>query len=118
MTEGLERLRKDYRAAFLRYLPRAEEAALHTAYTIGRGAVARGTSLIELVQIHHAVLVDVLRESADRDEIEQVATAAADFLSEVLASYEMTHRGFHEARVRPTGPRYGEARRSAARPRP
>ena len=32
----LQKLKRDYRAAFLRYLPRREEAPLHVGYVIGR----------------------------------------------------------------------------------
>lgn len=36
---GLADVRRDYRAAFLRYLPRRDEAALHAGYELGRAAV-------------------------------------------------------------------------------
>ena len=35
MKPSLDTLTRDYRAAFLRYLPRREEAALHTGYELG-----------------------------------------------------------------------------------
>ena len=46
----LEDLHRDYRAAFLRYLPRRDEAALHSGYELGRSAVAEGVSLLELAR--------------------------------------------------------------------
>ena len=36
----LDALTRDYRTAFLRYLPRREEAALTSGYELGRGAVS------------------------------------------------------------------------------
>jgi hypothetical protein len=83
---------RDYRAAFLRYLPRRDEAALHSGYELGRTAVAHQVSLLELVRIHHEVLVDVLVDTAD-DELPDVAVAASSFLAEVLATFDMTQRG-------------------------
>ena len=92
---GLEGLTQDYRAAFFRYLPRREEAALRTAYELGRSAVEQGTSLLEVARLHHEVLLEVLVETRP-EELAQVATAASEFLLEVLSTYDMTQRGFRE----------------------
>jgi len=58
---GLDALARNYRAAFLRYLPRREEAALHSGYQLGRAAVTDGLSMLELARVHHDVLLEVLR---------------------------------------------------------
>jgi hypothetical protein len=87
----LDAASRDYRAAFLRYLPRRDEAALHSAYELGRRAVADGISLLELVRIHHEVLLDVLTDSRP-EELADVATAASEFLVEALAVHEMAQR--------------------------
>jgi phosphoserine phosphatase RsbU-like protein len=86
-------LPRDYRAAFLRHLARREESALHTGYEIGRGALAGGLSILDVVRVHHDVLIEVLRDSPP-DECPLVADAASDFLLEVLGSYDMAQRGF------------------------
>ncbi len=91
--KALERLRRNYRAAFLRYLPNRDEAALHAGYQIGRSAVTDGLSILDLAQVHHDILREVLRTSS-AEEIDGVTAAAADFLVEVLATYEMTRRGY------------------------
>ena len=90
---ALERLRRNYRAAFLRYLPNRDEAALDAGYQIGRSAVVDGLTILDLVQVHHEVLREVLHTSS-RDELDGVTASAADFLVEVLATYEMTRRGY------------------------
>lgn len=87
----LENLARDYRAAFLRYLPRREEAALHTGYKLGRAAVVDGVSILELAHIHHDAFLEVLRDTRPED-LTGVATAASEFLVEVLATYHMTQR--------------------------
>ncbi len=88
----LDDVRRDYRAAFLRYLPRREEAALHLAYKLGRTAVSDGLSILELAQLHHDVLLEVLKDTPD-DDLTRVAGAALEFFLEVLAPYDMAQRG-------------------------
>ena len=90
---ALERLRRNYRAAFLRYLPNRDEAALDAGYQIGRSAVADGLTILDLAQVHHDVLREVLRTSS-QEELDGVTATAGDFLVEVLATYEMTRRGY------------------------
>jgi hypothetical protein len=90
---ALEDVRRDYRAAFLRYLPRREEAALRIGYELGRAAVIDGLSILDLAQLHHDVLLEVLKDSQS-DDLTRVATAASEFFLEVLATYDMAQRGF------------------------
>ena len=88
---GLEDLTRDYRVAFLQYLPRREEAALARGYELGRTAVTEGRSILELARIHHEILLEALRETAP-DEVGRVATAASEFFLEVLATFDMAQR--------------------------
>jgi Phosphoserine phosphatase RsbU, N-terminal domain len=94
---GLEDLTRDYRVAFLQYLPRREEAALARGYELGRVAVTEGRSILELARIHHEILLEALRETPT-DEVGQVATAASEFFLEVLATFDMAQRSFLERR--------------------
>jgi hypothetical protein len=87
-VSAYEDLVRDYRTTFLRYLPRREESAMHAGYELGRAALASGRSLLDVVRVHHDVLLEVLRDSPG-EELSLVAGAASDFLSEVLASYAM-----------------------------
>jgi len=92
---AVDDLTRDYRAAFLRYLPRRDEAALHSGYELGRAAVAGQLSILEVAQVHHAVFLEVLQDTR-ADELTHVTTAASEFFLEVLATYDMAQRGFHE----------------------
>ncbi|WP_109471688.1 phosphatase RsbU N-terminal domain-containing protein [Ornithinimicrobium cavernae] len=87
----LESLVRDYRVAFLRYLPKREEVALSQGYEIGRAAFARGISVLHLTQVHHTVLAEVLA-TALPEEMSQIAAAAAEFQMEVLAPFDMARR--------------------------
>ena len=92
----MDALSRDYRIAFLRYLPKRDEAALAVAYDIGRSAVADGTSVLVLTQVHHEILRDVVADSRP-DEVDPLIERAAEFLAEVLASVEMIQRSLrHE----------------------
>ena len=88
----LEALTRDYRTALLRALPRQAESALTSGYELGRGALTAGVSILDLARIHHEIFLDVLRDTRP-EEITDVASAASEFLLEVLAPYDMTQRG-------------------------
>jgi Phosphoserine phosphatase RsbU, N-terminal domain len=92
---ALARLRLDYRSALVGYLSRRGESQLHSAYELGRSAIAQGVGLLELVQVHNAVTLDLLRAAGEADRLD-VAEAAAAFLVEVLAASDMAQRGFLE----------------------
>ncbi len=71
--------------------PQALEAALSSGYELGRDAVAAGVSILDLARIHHELLVQVLTNTRP-EEVVTVASAASEFLLEVLAPYDMTQR--------------------------
>jgi hypothetical protein len=95
-SAAVEALRRDYRIAFLRYLPRREEAALALAYDIGRSAVADGTSVLVIAQLHHDIMREVLADSRS-DDVDRVIERGGEFLAEVLASVEMIQRSLRGA---------------------
>jgi len=90
---SLAELARDYRAAFLRYLPRRDEAALHTGYELGRRAVTEDLSMLDLIQVHHEVFLEVLHDTRPED-LARLARSASEFFVEVLATYDMTQRSF------------------------
>ena len=94
--DGLTRLRDDYAAAFLGYLTGRDEGGLRTAYELGRRAMADPLGLLHLVQVHHHVLIDAMRTAKTPDEVEDIGTAAAAFLADALATFQMAQRGFLE----------------------
>jgi hypothetical protein len=93
-----DRFRRDYAPVFLQYLSERGEGGLRTAYELGRRAMLEELSMLDLVQIHHAVLLDVLKTIKDPEELDGVAEAASEFLVEVLATFEMIQRSFAELR--------------------
>ena len=85
------RLLRSYRVAFQRYTSKGEEAPLREAYEIGRAALGSGVSLLDLVQAHHQVFLETLRETPE-PMIEALCVAASDFVLEALAAYDMAQR--------------------------
>jgi len=90
-------LSESYASALKAYLLRQDESALRQAYEIGREAMTRGTSLVELVLVHQEAFLFVIRKRNSRNRLDQIAPLANEFLAEVLSPYEMAHRGFQEA---------------------
>lgn len=91
--DARERLPRDYRPAFQRYLVRRDETSRNDAYLLGRAALGHELSVLDLVAAHHVVLLEVLPDARDTPEVLRVCTAAAEFLAEVLASYSMAALG-------------------------
>ncbi len=104
----LEALTRDYRTGFLRFLPHRSEAAMTTGYELGRRAATGGVSLLDLVQVHHHVLAEVLGQEPQPDPTE-LTMAACEYLSEVLSTFDMAHRVLHD----PVAPSSGATDRSA-----
>lgn len=111
MTTISERFRRDYAPAFLQFLSQQSEAALAAAYELGRNAMLSELSMLELVQIHHDLLLQALKAARTDKDLENVALAASAFFVEVLATFEMAQRSFLEAHKAATvdhdsGPRH------------
>ena len=90
--DELARLRLDYRSAFVGYVSRRGETQLTAAYEIGRTAIRSGVGLLDLVQLHNGVTLELVRAAGDAGERLVLAEAAASFLVEVLASSDMAQR--------------------------
>ena len=90
--------RSAYASAFAEYLAESAEPALRAAYELGREAVAKELSVLDLAAIHHDVLLSTLAECPTRPDMQRVSAAAGDFFLESLSAYEMVQRGYREAR--------------------
>jgi hypothetical protein len=95
MVSSVPRLRRNYAAAFARYLFHRDEAALTAGYDLGRRALESGVSVLDVVQVHHDVVIQALPGPGGPLEL---ADAAATFLVEVLASFDMARQAFLDGR--------------------
>jgi len=111
--DALTRLRLDYRPIMLRYLSTEDESGLRSAYELGRRAMQASVGLLEVVRVHNETFLEVHATVRDLAEARGVARAASVLLLELIASFEMTQRGF----MATTRPRSTEVDQPAA-PRP
>lgn len=96
-TGSVKTLERRYRAAILNHFHNPCEASLATAYELGRLAISKQTTLIELASLHHRALQHVLGSTDGSQLQKEVLNFAAVFLAESLSPFEMTHRGFQDA---------------------
>jgi len=104
VTTPQQRLTQNYTPAFLTFLGHPDEEALHSAYELGRAALADNVTLLDLIRTHHQVFGDILRATTNPDDLPHIINAAADFLVEALAPYEIARRGFLETTTPMTSP--------------
>jgi serine phosphatase RsbU (regulator of sigma subunit) len=95
MKATIEAFEHEYEDAFNRHLASADEAGLSDAYELGRSAMLRGLSFLDIAAIHHEVLSHTLQARGGVDQA--TAAAASAFFLEVLSTYEMVQRGAAEA---------------------
>jgi GAF domain-containing protein len=88
--------RSDYLAALRNHVLSSDEMTLHAAYELGRAAVARGISALDLAATHHDGLRALIKAFPEESS-ENVVAAAAAFFQEALSAFEMVHRGYREA---------------------
>jgi hypothetical protein len=86
-----------YEAALADYLRDPSERSLRVAYELGREAVSRQLSMLDLTVVHQEALLSALADASDPEGVQRVTRAAGDFFVESLSSFEMVQRGFREA---------------------
>ncbi len=87
-----------YRSALQGYLGDPSERSLRAAYELGREALSRQLSVLDLVVAHQEALLLTLGEASGSAETNQATRAAGDFLLESLSAFEMVQRGLGETR--------------------
>ena len=95
---GAFSFRAAYASALTDYVRDPSERSLQFAYELGRDAVVRQLSVLDLAVAHQEALRSTLRSASGSAEVERAASAAGDFFLESLSSFEMVQRGFGEAR--------------------
>ena len=90
--------RAAYSSALADHVRDSTEHSLRAAYELGRDAVNRQLSVLDLAVSHQEALLSALRAASGPAETEHAASAAGDFFLEALSSFDMVQRGFGEAR--------------------
>lgn len=94
MDDALGRLRLDYAPLMLRYLAQQDESGLKSAYDLGREAMGASVGLLDVIRVHNEVFLGVVAQVRDVNESRSVAHAASMLLLDLVASFEMSQRGF------------------------
>jgi GAF domain-containing protein len=87
-----------YASALQDYLGEPGERALTVAYELGREAVRRHLSVLDLAVAYQEALAAALARTVGDSDPPRIAQAAGDFFLESLSSFEMVQRGGTEAR--------------------
>lgn len=87
-----------YRASFEAQLREPGESNLQAAYDLGREAVERGSSILELAMAHHSALASAVQSDGPGGDVVATVRAAEEFFLEGVSAFEMVQRGFREAR--------------------
>ena len=95
---GAAPFRAAYASALGDYLRKPSERSLRAAYELGREAVSRQLSVLDLAVTHQEALLSSLVEASGPAETQHATRAAGDFFLESLSSFEMVQRGFRDAR--------------------
>ncbi|MBI3303158.1 MAG: PAS domain S-box protein [Deltaproteobacteria bacterium] len=99
MNDATQRLLEQYTSALQDYLAGGGEGALLRAYEVGRSAIAHDLNVLEMVAMHQEALVTVLLGMFAAEGSAQLTKAAADFLTESLAPFELAQRSSQEGKV-------------------
>jgi hypothetical protein len=87
-----------YASAFDGYVHDPGEAALSVAYELGRSAVRRGLSVLDLASVHHDPLARAAARARSGGDLDAVMGAGGAFFLEALSTFEMVRRVLQEAR--------------------
>jgi hypothetical protein len=94
----VRRFRAAYASALGDYVREPNERLLRTAYELGREAVSRRLSVLDLVLAHQEALESIVSGAPGPLDARKLTRAGGDFLLEGLSSFEMVQRGLGEAR--------------------
>ncbi|MDD5168152.1 MAG: ATP-binding protein [Syntrophales bacterium] len=85
-----------YRHSLREFLAGAGEAALQHVYELGRQAMQDGLGVMDILSTQHKVLLDLLADAETVHDCSRIVKSSQDILTECLAPFELTHRGFLE----------------------
>ena len=97
MNDLFHELKEQISAALKEYLEGGGETALLKAHTIGRTAVAKNLSVLEIADIYNQTLMDMLKNMPICPQVTQLIQRIFIFFMENLSIFDMLERGYLEA---------------------
>lgn len=98
MDVSMAPFRTAYALAFNAYAGHEDETGLLAAYELGRDAVERELSLLDLALVHHQVVLSAVGGVSTGEDAQRITRAAGTFLLEALSASEMVRRALAETR--------------------
>ena len=86
-----------YADGLLTHLRTGSERTLAMANELGRQALMSGLGVLDMVVMHHQGLDQLVANMHQEHKASLSHGAAAEFLSEALSPFEITHKGFRDA---------------------
>jgi transcriptional regulator with GAF, ATPase, and Fis domain len=93
----MKRFAATYLDALRDYIREPCELTLQTAYELGRDAVQRELSMLDLAIAHHDALAWMFRREVQGPDKERLVHDAGCFFLESISAFEMVQRGLREA---------------------
>ncbi len=84
----------DFVNALKKYLINEDEESLNIAYEFGRLTSNDGVNALDIIQLHHQTLANILSEYQEKVDLEILFQRASKFIKEALISVEIRNRGF------------------------
>ena len=97
MTQKLAEFSEEYKAALKEYLAGSGEVALQRAHELGRKALSKGISLVDVASLHWDALKEALEHARTLEAGIRTLETGSAFFEEAIMAFEMTTRGFREA---------------------
>lgn len=94
-TKQLQTLSTHYAEVLGQYLQDGNEIALTQGYELGRDALMEGLGILDMADIHHKSLRELVAQGRQSDKL---LVTAGEFFVECLSPFEMSHRGAEEGR--------------------
>jgi signal transduction histidine kinase len=90
-------LKPAYEKALREYLEGAAEKALVCAYELGRTAFSSNVGILDVVSLHHSVLVEMSPRKMHNGANERLLRLSGQFLAEVFCAYELGRRAYGDS---------------------
>jgi len=96
MRTKVTKFEADYRSSLQDCLNGAGELALQHGYELGRQAIMDGQGVMDILSAQQKVLLECLAGAKTVNDCINIVKSSQNFLTECLAPFELTHRGFLE----------------------
>jgi light-regulated signal transduction histidine kinase (bacteriophytochrome) len=94
MKAAVRKFKTVYKTSLEESLAGGGEVVLQRGYELGRHAVRDGIGVMDIISIHAEVVLSLLSQAATTSECTHIVKASQCLLSEFLAPFELTYRGF------------------------